>query len=85
MPSSPNYVRDYKQERKTALKRGEGKDNASRKRATRSYNKRNGKCKGDVDHIDGNPKNNSPSNLRCKPKSKNRSFERNGSAGKKRS
>lgn len=82
MPSSPNYRRNYTQERKTALKRGEQQDNASRKRASRAHAKKNGKCKGDVDHKDGNPKNNSPSNLRCVSKGKNRSFKRNKNAGK---
>lgn len=35
MPSSPNYVRDYKQEAATALARGERPKNIERKRARR--------------------------------------------------
>lgn len=37
----------------------------------------------DVDHKDGNPNNNSKSNLRVQSKSTNRSFPRNKRAGKK--
>lgn len=33
MPSSANYVRDYKQEQKTAKKRGEDKDKIKRNKA----------------------------------------------------
>lgn len=83
MPSSPNYKRDYKQERKTALKRGDGKKNASRKSARRAYEKAKGKCNGDVHHKDGNPKNNAISNLKCVSVRKNRSFARTKTAGKK--
>ena len=43
MPSSPGYRRDYKQERKTAIRRGEtlgsGSDNAKRKRLRRKLEK----------------------------------------------
>jgi|TARA_R110000787_G_scaffold61981_1_gene140266 hypothetical protein len=50
-----------------------------------SRNKANG-IKGvkgkDVDHKDGNPMNNSKSNLIVKDKSDNRSFKRNANAGK---
>lgn len=77
-PSSDNYKRDYAQEAKTAKRRGEHKDNASRKRAMRSKPK----CSGDIHHKDGNPRNNSPSNLECIPASKNRSFSRKGNAKK---
>lgn len=37
----------------------------------------------DVDHKDGNTKNNKPSNLRVLSKKANRSFPRNAKAGKK--
>jgi hypothetical protein len=83
MPSSKNYVRDHAQERKTALARGEGPKNASRKAAKRKYEARYGKCSGDVDHRDGNAKNNTMSNLRCQAPSANRSFARNRNAGKR--
>lgn len=48
MPSSPNYKRDYKQERKTATARGETADNAARKQARRDMEK-----KGLVKPFDG--------------------------------
>lgn len=83
MPSSKNYVRDYKQERKTSLARGEGKKNVSRKSSKRIYESRNGKCSGDVDHRDGNPMNRNPANLRCISKSANRSYARTKTAGKR--
>lgn len=86
MPSSPNYVRDYKQESKTSKARGEQPKNAKRKQAKRDVEKRSGKrCSGDVDHIDGNPNNNSPKNLRCISATKNRSYARNSKGGKKKS
>ena len=58
MPSSPNYVRDYKQERKTAIKRGEtgvgsNSSDAKRHRARRKKEKEIGhKLRPDqlVDH-----------------------------------
>lgn len=37
----------------------------------------------DIDHKNGNPLDNSPSNLRVQSKSANRSFPRNKNAGKK--
>lgn len=37
MPSSKNYVRDYKQEAKTAKARGEHSDRMERQRARRAY------------------------------------------------
>jgi len=48
MPSSPNYVRDYKQERRTAIKRketgcGSKSGDATRHRDRRAYEKKNGK------------------------------------------
>lgn len=82
MPSSPGYVRDYKQERKTAKKRGELKDNVLRKRARRLMVKKglvhphDGK---DIDHAQALNKggSNTPSNFRVKTASDNRSFPRN--------
>lgn len=48
MPSSPGYKRDYKQERKTAKKRGETgvgskSGDATRHRDRRAHEKKNGK------------------------------------------
>jgi len=37
MPSSKNYVRDYKQENKTAKQRGEHEGRMERQRARRAY------------------------------------------------
>jgi len=81
MPSSPNYKRDYKQERKTAMARGETQDNAARKKARRIMEKK-GLVKPfdnkDVDHkvMLSKGGSNSVSNLRVLPRSVNRS--RNG-------
>jgi hypothetical protein len=84
MPSPEGYKRDYKQEYKTAKKRGEvasgpNGDNAKRKAARRKLEKEGKVHKGDgkeVDHKNRNPKDNSRSNLRVKSKSDNRSFSR---------
>lgn len=87
MPSSPNYVRNYSMS-------GEGKydkspkrmaDNRARKKA-RSLLERAGKAKRgdgkDVDHKNGNPRDNSPKNLRSVGRATNRSIKRNKKAGK---
>lgn len=87
MPSSPNYVRNYSMS-------GEGKydkspkrmaDNRARKKA-RSLLERAGKAKRgdgkDVDHKNGNPRDNSPKNLRSVGRAANRSIRRNKKAGK---
>ena len=87
MPSSKNYVRNYS-------KSGEGKydkspkrmaDNRARKKA-RSLLERAGKAKRgdgkDVDHKNGNPRDNSPKNLRSVGRAVNSSIKRNQKAGK---
>lgn len=57
MPSSPNYKRDYKQERRTAIKRGEtgvgskSKD-ATRHRARRKVQKKLGRKLSTNEHVD---------------------------------
>lgn len=82
MPSSKNYVRDLKQERKTAIKRGETSvgsksSDATRHRARRLLEKKLGPIPSnmDVDHKkslkDGGS--NSTSNLRVRSRSANRS------------
>jgi hypothetical protein len=84
MPSPEGYKRDYKQEYKTAKRRGEvasgpNGDNAKRKAARRKLEKEGKVRKGDgkdVDHKNGNPKDNSRKNLRVQSKSDNRSFSR---------
>ena len=93
MPSSAGYKRNYKQEYKTAKKRGEvgtgsNGDNASRKRARRKMEKAGKVRKGDgkdVAHKNGNPKDNKKGNLSVQSKAKNRSYARTKSAGKKNS
>lgn len=53
MPSSKNYVRDYKQEQKTATARGEDAGRVARNKARRQMIAKHGKSalKGmDVDH-----------------------------------
>lgn len=87
MPSSPNYVRDYSMS-------GEGKydkspkrmaDNRARKKA-RSLLEKSGAAKRgdgkDVDHKNGNPRDNSSKNLRSVGRATNRSIKRNKKAGK---
>lgn len=83
MPSSPNYKRDYKQERKTAIARGETgvgskSGDATRHRARRALEKKLGKkipSHIDVDHKRSlkSGGSNSTSNLRLRSKSANRS------------
>ena len=59
------------------------KPDQRKKRSSRNKANRIKGVKGkDVDHKDGNPMNNSKSNLATKDKSKNRSFKRNKNAGK---
>lgn len=81
MPSSPNYVRDYKQEYKTAKRRkevaaGSNGANAKRKKARRALEKAGKVRKNDgkdVHHKNGNPRDNRRSNLSVTSRSKNRS------------
>lgn len=82
MPSSPNYVRDYKQERKTAKKRketgvGSKSGDATRHRARRKYEKENGALSDgyEVDHKTPlkNGGGNGKGNLRARKISDNRS------------
>lgn len=91
MPSSPGYVRDYKQERKTAIKRGEQgphSENAVRLKARRGaiklgmVKRNDGK---DIDHRKPLVKNgsNKPSNWRVRSEHANRSFPRTKDAGMK--
>lgn len=85
MPSSPNYKRDYKQEARTAKRRGEqgtgsNGDNAKRKRARRDLQAKGLVKPGqDVDHKRPLSKGggNSKGNLRAVAKGSNRSFARN--------
>jgi hypothetical protein len=80
-------ARDYKKEYKnyqgkpTQRKRNDARKTARRKmEAAGKVRKGDGK---DVDHKDGNPKNNSRANLKVTSKKANRSFPRNSKAGKR--
>lgn len=84
MPSPKGYKRDYKQEAKTAKKRGEqgtgsSSGSAVRHRARRKMLKKKKVKKGqDVHHVSPLRKriDNSMSNLKATTPSKNRSFSR---------
>lgn len=88
MPSSKNYVRNYKQE----YANYQGKPDQIKKRASRNAARRKMEKAGkvrkgdgkDVDHKNTNAKDNSSKNLRVLSKSANRSFARNKRAGKKK-
>ncbi len=93
MPSSPGYRRDYDQERKTAIRRGEtlgsNSGNAKRKRLRRAMEKEGRVHKGDgkdVDHKVALSKggSNSTKNARVTSASANRSFPRNKDGSMKR-
>jgi hypothetical protein len=71
-----NYHSSMEQKRKRASR------NAARREMERKGRVAKGDGK-DVDHKNGNPADNSPSNLRIKAKSSNRSFPRDAKAGKK--
>jgi hypothetical protein len=82
MPSPKGYIRDYKEEEKTASARGENKDNALRHRARRLAVKKGLVKKGDgkdVDHRQALSKGGAavdPSNFRIESAHDNRSFPR---------
>lgn len=82
MPSSPNYKRDYSQEKKTSDARGEKPKRAARNRARLVMEKAGMVKKGDgkdVDHKKPLSKGGAAtkrSNLRVKDDSANRSFPR---------
>lgn len=82
MPSSPNYKRDYQQERKTQLARGEDVGNRKRKQARRKLEAKGmvkPHDKKEIDHKNPISKGggNSPSNLRVVSITANRAFPRN--------
>lgn len=96
MPSSPNYKRDYPQERKSQIARGEQRDgktgkggdgNKLRKKARRQAKAAGVDVAGkDVHHKKPIKKGgtNTSSNLVAVSPSKNRSFPRNSKAGLRR-
>ena len=79
--------RDYKKEYKEYHSKEVQKKNRASRNSARSVMVKAGKVrKGDgkdVDHKNGNPKDNKKSNLRVTTKKSNRSFPRNAKAGKK--
>lgn len=89
MPSSKNYVRDYKQERATLVDRGEHIDDRKRKKARRLATKlgmvhpKDGK---DLDHKKPLSRggSNNPKNFRVQTPSQNRSFPRTSSGAIKK-
>ena len=85
MPSSPGYVRNYKQESRTESplrKKKRNMRNKARRMASTAGLVKKGDNK-DVHHKDGNAMNTTRGNLSVKAASKNRSFPRTKSAGKK--
>ena len=88
MPSSPNYVRDYKQEYKNYhAKPDQKKERAKRNRARKMMEELGYVRKGDgkdVDHKNSNPNDNSRKNLRVQSAHDNRSYPRTKNAGEKR-
>lgn len=88
MPSSPGYKRKYKQEAKYHAKPEQKKKRAKRNAARRALTKAGTVRKGDgkdVDHKNGNARDNRRSNLAVRSKSSNRSYSRTRTASKKNS
>jgi hypothetical protein len=87
MPSSKNYVRDYKQEYKSQHASPKAKKERAQRNQARAIMEKAGKVrKGDgkdVAHKNNNTSNNSKSNLSVQSKAKNRSFNRDKNAGRK--
>jgi hypothetical protein len=86
MPSSPNYIRDYKQEAKYEASPTQKKKRAARGRARYGLAKKGKVRLGDgldVDHKSGNALDNSPSNLKVTSQKDNRSYPRSKNASKK--
>jgi hypothetical protein len=85
MPSSKNYVRDLKQEQKTARARGETKKRAKRNAARAKMKEAGVAVEGkDVDHINGIGAGNGKNNLRTRSAKSNRSAggKKGNTAGK---
>lgn len=86
MPSSPNYVRDPKEEyrrygSKPEVRAKRAANNRARRKMIKAGRARIGDGK-DVAHKDNNAHHNGIGNLAVQTKSKNRSFKRNKSAGR---
>lgn len=80
-------ARDYTQEYKAYQGTPEQKKRrAARNSARRELIRQGRVSKGDgldVDHVNGNPKDNRPTNLKVKPKAANRSYPRTSTSRKK--
>lgn len=88
MPSSPDYQRDYRQEKRTSDARGEKPKRAARNRARRIMMKAGMVRKGDGKDVEHSTElsaggTNARKNLKAVPASKNRSFPRNPDASRK--
>lgn len=86
MPSQKNTKARQKAQKKYNAKPEQKKRRAARNAARRKMVKAGKARKGDgkdVMHKNGNPKDNSSSNLKMGSKKRNRSFARNKKAGKK--
>jgi hypothetical protein len=82
----PNTPARQKAQKKYNAKPAQKKRRAARNTARRQMIKKGKASKGDgrdVAHKNGNPKDNRSSNLKVQSKSKNRSYARTRSAGKK--
>ena len=80
MPYQKDGKRDYKKQNekydsRPSVKKDRASRNAARKVMSKAGKVRKGDGK-DVDHKDGNPRNNKRSNLRVTTKAKNRSVKR---------
>lgn len=80
-------ARDYRKEydnyqSRPAVKKQRARNNAARRKMIAAGKARKGDGK-DVAHLDNNTRNQSMSNLRVQPKSKNRSFGRTSTARRK--
>ena len=79
--------RDYKKEYANYQGKPKQVEKRASRNAARSVMAKGGVVKKgdgkDVDHKDGNPRNNAKSNLRVQPAGINRSYPRNKTAGKK--
>ena len=86
MPSSKGYKRDYQSENNYKKKPEQIKKRVERNAARRKMEAAGKVRKGDgkdVDHINNKTSDNKMGNLRAIPKSKNRSYPRTKTAGKK--
>ena len=88
MPNSKNYNRDYKKEydnyhSSDKAKKQRAENNKARRKMVADGKAHKGDGK-DVAHKDNNTGNSSKSNLKLESKSKNRSFTRTKSAGRKK-